>query len=56
MKLDNYLFKPLVKLSQQEMSTLTLDKLFILDDNETTFTKNKDNAFSMVETKFLIFH
>jgi hypothetical protein len=43
-KNDNYLFKPLVKLSQQEISTLTLDKLFILDDNETTFTKNKDNA------------
>lgn len=43
-KNDNYLFKPLLKLSQQEMATLTLDKLFILDDNETTFTKNKDNA------------
>lgn len=41
---DNYLYKPLIKLAQQENSKLTLDKLLILDDNETTFSKNKDNA------------
>lgn len=41
---DNYLYKPLIKISQQEISTITLDKLFILDDNEITFSKNKDNA------------
>lgn len=43
-KSENYLYKPLVKLAQQENSKLTLDKLYILDDNETTFVKNKDNA------------
>lgn len=43
-KNDNYLYKPLIKISQQEISTITLDKLYILDDNEITFSKNKDNA------------
>ena len=43
-KTDNYLYKPLIKLSQQEHSSLTLDRVLILDDNETTFSKNKDNA------------
>ncbi len=43
-KNENYLYKPLIKLSQQEISSLTLDKLYILDDNEITFSKNKDNA------------
>lgn len=41
---DNYLYKPLIKISQQEFKHLTLHKLMILDDNEITFSKNKDNA------------
>lgn len=41
---DNYLYKPLVKITNQEFKYITLDKMVILDDNETTFSKNKDNA------------
>jgi TFIIF-interacting CTD phosphatase-like protein len=41
---DNFLFKPLIKISQEEFPEITLDKCIILDDNEMTFSKNKDNA------------
>jgi hypothetical protein len=41
---DNYLYKPLIKISQTEIPEITLDKCYILDDNEMTFSKNKDNA------------
>jgi len=41
---DNYLYKPLIKISQQEIPSVTLDKCYILDDNDMTFSKNKDNA------------
>lgn len=43
-KTENYLYKPLIKISQQEYPSITLDKLYALDDNEITFSKNKDNA------------
>ena len=43
-KCDNYLYKPLVKIGDQFNSKITLDKLYALDDNEITFSKNKDNA------------
>jgi hypothetical protein len=43
-KSDNYLYKPLVKISEQFNSSITLDKIYALDDNEITFSKNKDNA------------
>lgn len=41
---DNYLYKPLVKITNQEFKHITMDKMLILDDNEITFSKNKDNA------------
>ena len=41
---DNFLYKPLIKLSQNELPSVTLDRCVILDDNEMTFSKNKDNA------------
>lgn len=43
-KCDNYLYKPLIKISDQFNPTITLDKIYALDDNEITFSKNKDNA------------
>lgn len=51
---DNYLYKPLVKICQKEIKDLDLSKLYILDDNEITFSKNKDNALHIppYEPKF----
>jgi hypothetical protein len=43
-KTDNFLYKPLIKISEQAFPSITLDKVFALDDNEITFSKNKDNA------------
>ena len=43
-KCDNYLYKPLVKIADKFNSNITLDKIYALDDNEITFSKNKDNA------------
>jgi hypothetical protein len=40
---DNYLYKPLVKLTK-EFGHVNLNNMVILDDNETTFSKNIDNA------------
>ena len=42
-KTDNYLYKPLKKLCKT-MPPVSLAKLYALDDNEITFSKNKDNA------------
>lgn len=43
-KTDNFIYKPLVKIGQQENPSITIDKCFILDDNDMTFSKNKENA------------
>lgn len=43
-KTDNYLYKPLTKISQEGFPSIGLDKVYALDDNEITFSKNKDNA------------
>lgn len=43
-KCDNYLYKPLIKISEQFNPSITLDKIYALDDNEITFSKNKNNA------------
>ena len=43
-KTDNFLYKPLMKIPEQAFPSIGLDKIFALDDNEITFSKNKDNA------------
>jgi hypothetical protein len=43
-KTDNYLYKPLIKISKKAFPSIGLDKVYALDDNEITFSKNKDNA------------
>ena len=41
---DNFLYKPLVRLVKEVDATMSLDKVYALDDNDMTFSKNKDNA------------
>lgn len=41
---DNYLYKPLTKIGEQVFPHIGLDKIYALDDNEMTFSKNKYNA------------